>query len=128
MWHLIHTSRRPCEVAVTVPCTEQRDGGLERSVTRPRMQTGKGHVGDGGREGEPRVGLCLAVWMGAPGHRDTWPTGRRGPRRSAKAGPGGSDFLPLLPCPPDGSSPADIFAVGFEEMVELSAGNIVNAR
>ncbi|XP_036079096.1 synaptojanin-2 isoform X4 [Rousettus aegyptiacus] len=29
--------------------------------------------------------------------------------------------------PQDGSSPADIFAVGFEEMVELSAGNIVNA-
>ncbi|KAM7135300.1 synaptojanin-2 isoform 4-T4 [Molossus nigricans] len=29
--------------------------------------------------------------------------------------------------PPDDSSPADIFAVGFEEMVELSAGNIVNA-
>ncbi|XP_060061244.1 synaptojanin-2 isoform X2 [Erinaceus europaeus] len=28
---------------------------------------------------------------------------------------------------PDDSSPADIFAVGFEEMVELSAGNIVNA-
>nr|XP_008005885.2 synaptojanin-2 isoform X2 [Chlorocebus sabaeus] len=27
----------------------------------------------------------------------------------------------------DDSSPADIFAVGFEEMVELSAGNIVNA-
>ncbi|XP_032341145.1 synaptojanin-2 isoform X2 [Camelus ferus] len=27
----------------------------------------------------------------------------------------------------DESSPADIFAVGFEEMVELSAGNIVNA-
>ncbi|XP_054578423.1 synaptojanin-2 isoform X2 [Eptesicus fuscus] len=31
------------------------------------------------------------------------------------------------PEPRDGSSPADIFAVGFEEMVELSAGNIVNA-
>ncbi|KAK1337904.1 hypothetical protein QTO34_001005 [Cnephaeus nilssonii] len=31
------------------------------------------------------------------------------------------------PEPQDGSSPADIFAVGFEEMVELSAGNIVNA-
>lgn len=30
--------------------------------------------------------------------------------------------------PPDEDSPADIFAVGFEEMVELSAGNIVNAR
>nr|XP_005900465.1 PREDICTED: synaptojanin-2 [Bos mutus] len=29
--------------------------------------------------------------------------------------------------PDDGGSPADIFAVGFEEMVELSAGNIVNA-
>ncbi|XP_062954503.1 synaptojanin-2 isoform X2 [Cynocephalus volans] len=29
--------------------------------------------------------------------------------------------------PQDDSSPADIFAVGFEEMVELSAGNIVNA-
>ncbi|KAG8522416.1 Synaptojanin-2 [Galemys pyrenaicus] len=28
---------------------------------------------------------------------------------------------------PDDSSPADVFAVGFEEMVELSAGNIVNA-
>ncbi|XP_075410444.1 synaptojanin-2 isoform X2 [Tenrec ecaudatus] len=28
---------------------------------------------------------------------------------------------------PDDGSPADIFAVGFEEMVELSAGNIVNA-
>ncbi|XP_036742594.2 synaptojanin-2 isoform X7 [Manis pentadactyla] len=28
---------------------------------------------------------------------------------------------------PADSSPADIFAVGFEEMVELSAGNIVNA-
>ncbi|XP_060472982.2 synaptojanin-2 isoform X1 [Panthera onca] len=28
---------------------------------------------------------------------------------------------------PDDDSPADIFAVGFEEMVELSAGNIVNA-
>ncbi|XP_045661372.1 synaptojanin-2 isoform X1 [Ursus americanus] len=28
---------------------------------------------------------------------------------------------------PDEDSPADIFAVGFEEMVELSAGNIVNA-
>uniref|UniRef100_A0A8D2DFB7 Synaptojanin-2 n=1 Tax=Sciurus vulgaris TaxID=55149 RepID=A0A8D2DFB7_SCIVU len=27
----------------------------------------------------------------------------------------------------DDSSPADIYAVGFEEMVELSAGNIVNA-
>ncbi|XP_073927565.1 synaptojanin-2 isoform X3 [Castor canadensis] len=27
----------------------------------------------------------------------------------------------------DDSSPADVFAVGFEEMVELSAGNIVNA-
>nr|XP_003419247.1 synaptojanin-2 isoform X2 [Loxodonta africana] len=27
----------------------------------------------------------------------------------------------------DDSNPADIFAVGFEEMVELSAGNIVNA-
>ncbi|EHB03587.1 Synaptojanin-2 [Heterocephalus glaber] len=27
----------------------------------------------------------------------------------------------------DDSSPADMFAVGFEEMVELSAGNIVNA-
>ncbi|XP_075453108.1 synaptojanin-2 isoform X2 [Ascaphus truei] len=27
----------------------------------------------------------------------------------------------------DGSCPPDIFAVGFEEMVELSAGNIVNA-
>ncbi|EPQ11852.1 Synaptojanin-2, partial [Myotis brandtii] len=31
------------------------------------------------------------------------------------------------PEPQDDSSPADIFAVGFEEMVELSAGNIVNA-
>uniref|UniRef100_A0A8C2QUE9 Synaptojanin-2 n=1 Tax=Capra hircus TaxID=9925 RepID=A0A8C2QUE9_CAPHI len=29
--------------------------------------------------------------------------------------------------PDDTGSPADIFAVGFEEMVELSAGNIVNA-
>ncbi|XP_073750256.1 synaptojanin-2 isoform X1 [Callorhinus ursinus] len=29
--------------------------------------------------------------------------------------------------PQDEDSPADIFAVGFEEMVELSAGNIVNA-
>ncbi|OWK01989.1 hypothetical protein Celaphus_00019135 [Cervus elaphus hippelaphus] len=29
--------------------------------------------------------------------------------------------------PDDSGSPADIFAVGFEEMVELSAGNIVNA-
>ncbi|KAI4567551.1 hypothetical protein R6Z07F_009241 [Ovis aries] len=29
--------------------------------------------------------------------------------------------------PDDTASPADIFAVGFEEMVELSAGNIVNA-
>ncbi|XP_055289054.1 synaptojanin-2 isoform X2 [Moschus berezovskii] len=29
--------------------------------------------------------------------------------------------------PDDSDSPADIFAVGFEEMVELSAGNIVNA-
>lgn len=28
----------------------------------------------------------------------------------------------------DESCPPDIFAVGFEEMVELSAGNIVNAR
>lgn len=34
---------------------------------------------------------------------------------------------PAFP-PPDDDSPADIFAVGFEEMVELSAGNIVNAR
>ncbi|XP_004674215.1 PREDICTED: synaptojanin-2 [Condylura cristata] len=32
-----------------------------------------------------------------------------------------------MPECPDDSSPADIFAVGFEEMVELSAGNIVNA-
>lgn len=82
----------------------------------------------GRREVEPRVGLCLVIRVNAPGHRDTWPTGRRGPHRSAKAGLGRSDFLHLLPCPPDDSSPADIFAVGFEEMVELSAGNIVNAR
>lgn len=26
------------------------------------------------------------------------------------------------------SKPTDIFAIGFEEMVELNAGNIVNAR
>ncbi|XP_025278411.1 synaptojanin-2 isoform X1 [Canis lupus baileyi] len=32
-----------------------------------------------------------------------------------------------LPGSQDEDSPADIFAVGFEEMVELSAGNIVNA-
>lgn len=26
------------------------------------------------------------------------------------------------------SKPTDVFAIGFEEMVELNAGNIVNAR
>ncbi|KAM5326719.1 synaptojanin-2 isoform 7-T8 [Glossophaga mutica] len=38
-----------------------------------------------------------------------------------------ADWLLDAPGPQDDSSPADIFAVGFEEMVELSAGNIVNA-
>lgn len=33
-----------------------------------------------------------------------------------------------LPITTDDHCPADIFAVGFEEMVELNAGNIVNAR
>lgn len=38
-------------------------------------------------------------------------------------------LLPHLPpCSLDDGSPADVFAIGFEEMVELSAGNIVNAR
>lgn len=41
---------------------------------------------------------------------------------------GTSDPFHLSPCSPGDSSPADVFAVGFEEMVELSAGNIVNAR
>jgi len=36
------------------------------------------------------------------------------------------DFIPLST--DDENCPPDIFAVGFEEMVELSAGNIVNAR
>lgn len=34
----------------------------------------------------------------------------------------------LMSLPAGDSCPADIYAVGFEEMVELSAGNIVNAR
>ncbi|XP_034847934.1 synaptojanin-2-like [Mirounga leonina] len=38
-----------------------------------------------------------------------------------------SPKLAGLAGPQDEDSPADIFAVGFEEMVELSAGNIVNA-
>lgn len=38
-----------------------------------------------------------------------------------------SPGLPDAAEAPDDSSPADIYAVGFEEMVELSAGNIVNA-
>nr|XP_035966001.1 synaptojanin-2 isoform X7 [Halichoerus grypus] len=38
-----------------------------------------------------------------------------------------SPKLAGLTGPQDEDSPADIFAVGFEEMVELSAGNIVNA-
>ncbi|XP_030891226.1 synaptojanin-2, partial [Leptonychotes weddellii] len=38
-----------------------------------------------------------------------------------------SPRLAGLAGPQDEDSPADIFAVGFEEMVELSAGNIVNA-
>lgn len=36
------------------------------------------------------------------------------------------DFIPFST--DDENCPPDIFAVGFEEMVELSAGNIVNAR
>ncbi|KAH0519989.1 Synaptojanin-2 [Microtus ochrogaster] len=54
-------------------------------------------------------------------------TGKGRDEQSAQEGSG--DRLRCLdPCewPGDGS-PADIFAVGFEEMVELSAGNIVNA-
>uniref|UniRef100_A0A452SQD9 phosphoinositide 5-phosphatase n=1 Tax=Ursus americanus TaxID=9643 RepID=A0A452SQD9_URSAM len=38
-----------------------------------------------------------------------------------------ADWLLDSPKLADEDSPADIFAVGFEEMVELSAGNIVNA-
>lgn len=35
-------------------------------------------------------------------------------------------FVPLHA--DDESCPPDMFAVGFEEMVELNAGNIVNTR
>lgn len=63
---------------------------------------------------------------GAVGHLGSERLLRR--PESAATGLLGSELLCFLPCPPDDSSPADIFAVGFEEMVELSAGNIVNAR
>lgn len=49
--------------------------------------------------------------------------------KSRQAAHGVQCRLPCLsPCSLDDGGPADIFAVGFEEMVELSAGNIVNAR
>lgn len=69
-----------------------------------------------------------AQWSGRlPGSGTPGPTGRCG--HTAQRGQALVSHRPhFLPCPPDDSSPADIFAVGFEEMVELSAGNIVNAR
>lgn len=36
--------------------------------------------------------------------------------------------IKLFFIPESSSQPADIFAIGFEEMVELNAGNIVSAR
>ena len=37
-------------------------------------------------------------------------------------------ILELLNPTVDYNEPVDIFAIGFEEIVDLSAGNIVNAR
>lgn len=78
------------------------------------------------REAQGRSTPCpVDEWTGQ------WDSGAHrqcGAHESRDTVPRESDFFHFLPCSPDDSSPADIFAVGFEEMVELSAGNIVNAR
>lgn len=122
--HLMGALQHPCEMTVTVPSADKGTEiwGEVGKVPRDGDRAGPCTVGGEGRWGS--VGSFTQssgrVHLGSERHT------RRPTRPLTQALWDLMSFNSCLVL--DEDSPADIFAVGFEEMVELSAGNIVNAR